>query len=292
MRIPDKLLFQSVRDSQERQAERLEAASRVASSGLKVERPSDDPGAWTASVRLRASSSGVKERRAIGSRATEDLQIADGALAAAGDRLIRARELAVQMNNGSVSAADRASAAKEIDAIREDLLGLANTRGDRGYLFGGTAIGTPPFSSAGLFTGNDNPFTIPIAEGTNTNVAPSGARAFTAAGGRDVFADLAALSTALSTNDPIGLNDSLDRLSQGHRQITDVRSDTGMALTRLSSALEVGENAQMRLEGARASAVEADAIDAIGELSQAQSAFERGIEVTKRVLQILSSNRG
>lgn len=292
MRIPDKLLFQQARIAQERQAERFEAASRVASSGLKVERPSDGAPAWTASVRLRTTAAGTKERRAVAQRASSDLQIADGALGAATDRLVRARELAVQMNNGSVSAADRANAAKEIDSIREDLLSLANTKGDRGYLFGGTATGSPPFASTGVFSGNDNPFSIPLAEGTTANVAPSGARAFTAAGGRDVFADLAALSTALSTNNLTAINTSLDQLAQGQRQITDVRADTGMALGRLQSAIEVGENAEIRLREASSHTVEADVIEAYGELSSAQTAFERGVEVTKRILSLSSLNRG
>lgn len=292
MRIPDKLLYQNAQVAQNKAAERFEKASRVASSGVDVEFPSDDPAAWASGVRLRNSSSTVKERREIASRAQSDLQIADGALAAATDRMVRARELAVQMNNGTMSAADRATAAKEIDAIREDLIALANTRGDRGYVFGGTATGTAPVSSAGVFVGNGNPIEIPLAEGTKTNVAPGGAKAFSTAGGRDIFADLAALSTALSTNNLAGINASLDRLDAGQRQITDVRADTGMTLTRLSSAISVSESAEMRLREARAGTVEADAVSAIGELQNAQTAFERGLEVTKKILSLSSLSRG
>lgn len=291
MRVPDKLLFESASLSQQRQAERLDKAARVASSGVKVETPSDDPSAWVDGVRLRAQATATGERRQIATRAQGDLELADGALSSANDRLVRARELAVQMANGSMDAADRAAAAKEIDAIREDLIGLANTRGDRGYLFGGTAITDPPFSSAGVFSGNDLPFTIPLAEGTSTNVAPSGAHAFTTAGGRDPFADLATLSTALKANDVATVTKSIDQLAAAQRQIIDVRSDTGMALSRLQNAVEVGREAETRLKSMRADRVEPDAIDAIGELQQAQSAFERGIDVTKKVLALSSLQR-
>lgn len=293
MRVPDKLMFQSAFEAQQKQAARFETASRVASSGLKVEKPSDGAPAWTASVRLKSTAAATKQRRAIASQASGDLEVADAALAAAADRLVRARELALQMSNGTLGAADRLDAAREIDAIRDDLVSLANTRGQRGYLFGGTATGTPPFSATGVFGGNNNPFNIPLAEGVTANVAPSGAQAFTAAlGGRDIFADLANLSTALSTNNVPNVIASLDQLSAGHRQLTGVRTDTGLALNRLQSAIEVGKNAEDRLASSRAGLIEAETISAIGELTSAQTAFERGVDVTKRVLSLTSLNRG
>ena len=59
------------------------------------------------------------------------------------DLLKRVQEITVGMSNDSYSATDRAAAADEVDAIREDLIRLANTEiGDR-YSVSGSSYDAP-----------------------------------------------------------------------------------------------------------------------------------------------------
>jgi flagellar hook-associated protein 3 FlgL len=266
-------------------------ASKVASSGNRVSAPSDDPVAYAASMREDARISLLEARSKTSDRTTSDLDSAETSLASAGDLLIRVREIALQAANGSSSPESRADASIEVDSLQQSLLGLANTRGPNGYIFGGTQTDKPPFDSNGAFVGNDNSVRVEIADGVTTNANASGSRAFTSAGGRDIISDLKNLVTALKGNDVNSIRSSLDQLDSGQRQVTGARVESGLSAERIRSASDVISNALVVVKSARAKDVEADTVEAFSDLQMAQTAYSRGIEVTREILSATGVNR-
>ncbi len=285
MRITDNMAMNAVLQGQGRATQRLVTASRVASSGERVGAPSDDPVAWTAAHGHDARLARMENRTQTVTRASGDLDVAESTLASVGDLLQQARELAQTAANGAVDAQTRANLGTQVADIRRAVLGQANTRGANGYLFGGTRNDQPPFDAAGVFTGNDTPAALEIADGVTTRANASGARAFTAAGGRDVLADLQTLSTALTTNNVAAIRTSIDALTAGHQQVTNVGIEAGLASERLRSAADVTEGALIRTRDARAREVEADLPSALSSLTVARGAYERGVSVTRELLQ-------
>ena len=57
------------------------------------------------------------------------------------------RTLALQANNGTLTADDRGTIADQIERVRSRLLSLANTQSGGRYLFGGTKTDAPPFAA-------------------------------------------------------------------------------------------------------------------------------------------------
>lgn len=292
MRITENMRVASAIAAQQRASARVQKATEVASSGKRVRAPGDDPTAWSTARVHESQQAAAKARSTTLSRAGSDLEIAEGALASAVDLMARAREIATQMSNGSMDATTRKNAAVEVDALREQLLGLANTQGGAGYLFGGTKTDVPPFTSAYAFVGNTGTRAVEIAAGTTLTVTVSGARAFTTAGGRDPFADLTALSTALKTNTVPGITAAIDAMEAGRRQISDVRGDAGLTLDRAKSAGEVLSGVALRLQKAQSAEEEADAAPAFTELKDASDAYDRNLTVTKQILSLSSLSRG
>ena len=117
------------------------------------------------------------------------------------------------------------------------------------------------------------------------------ARAFTTAGGRDLFADLQSLANALTANNLTDIRSAITNLDAGHQQIVNARVDAGIGVERLRSASEVADTARTAAVTARARAVEGDFPTVLSELTNARAAYERNIAVTREILQVSSINR-
>lgn len=261
-------------------------AARQAMTGLRVDRPSKDPTAAAELARLRASlSSNAAHREAIG-LVRGDAELAESTLAQSSDLLTRAREIAMTGANGSVSAEDRAVLAKEVKGLKDELLRLANTRGTKGSLFAGTKTAAPAFSASGAFQGDDTLQSVDIGSSSPVQVGASGARAFTAAGGRDVFADLEALSTALETNNASSIASSLDAIEASQEQVTNERSRVGLLVGRLDTSAAVLEQLDLDLGRRQETVGAADPIEAYSRLSSLSGAIERSVAVSRQILEL------
>jgi flagellar hook-associated protein 3 FlgL len=272
-------------------SERLMKASRVASSGLAVEAPSDGPSAYVAAAAADGATARLHSRREIMSRVGGDLDLAETTLASATDAFVQAREIAVEMANGDKTPGERAMAANVVDVLRSTVMSFANARGANGYLFAGTATATPPVSASGAFVANDNIVNVEIADNVLVPSNVSGAMAFTAKGGRDVLQDLANLSNALSTNNVAGIQSAIDNVTASHAQIVDARTQAGLMADRLHSADAVASGALLSIAKAKSSAIEADPTESYSELARAKNAYEQSIAVTSQLLSLPSLAR-
>ena len=229
MRITDMMRLNSALEAESNVSQQMNQLTQVASSGLRVSAPSDDPAAF-ASIQERSAQIGIVQARS--SAATQDagnLSLAESTLSSASDILVQIRAIAVQSANGSEDASSRADSATQVQSLQQQLLALANTKGASGYLFSGTKINTPPFDSSGNFQGNAGVTNIEIADGVTAVSNASGADAFTAAGGQDVFATVQSLVTALSSNDVTGIQGSLASLDSARSRWIQPASTRGSA---------------------------------------------------------------
>ena len=136
-------------------------------TGQKLVTAKDDPvGAGTAVGLDRA----LAELERFGENANllqNRLNLQEGVLAQAGERLARVRELTIQANNASLSSDDKKAITAELKVIRDEMLGLANSQDGSGrYLFGGTADDHAPFAVAGgnvVYSGDQTQRKVEIA---------------------------------------------------------------------------------------------------------------------------------
>ena len=286
MRIADNMRYTMLSLDNERNSGALMTATQKASSGIAVADPSDNPVAYAESVTQGGQIAQITARQTAINQATNNLSLADTTLSSAADVVTQAKSLALQMANGDENAGDRATAATTVGNLMSSLLGLANTKGANGYIFAGTNTATAPFTATGAFTGNDNTVNVEVADNTTVAGNASGAQAFTAAGGQDVFQTLTNLSTALANNDVSGVQNAIGGLDASFDQVVAARTDVGSTVDRLSTASQVSTNALTTLQTARASTVDADAIAAFSTLSQTQTAYQASMQVTSQILSL------
>ena len=289
MRIADTTRFRNIQDQVSRAQSQHADAARQAASGLRVGAPSDDPVAAAQALRVSHSMNRTSTFRNTIGTLRGDVELAESTLAGAGDIMQRLRDIALGAGSGTLDAKEQAVLATEVSELKAALVGFANQKGSMGYLFGGTKTAAPPFSAVGAFGGDDLDRSAEVGQGVVMTVSTSGAKAFTAAGGRDVFADIDALRDALTAGNQTNILASVNHMDAGSRQILAARADAGIKLARLDTADATHEQTNVTLATQRHHLVEADPVTAYSTLAQKQQQFEAAVGVSKALIETLAS---
>lgn len=284
MRVTENMRFLHTSRALQEGAERMLELSTQIASGQKITKPSDSPAVYASIVRRSDLIGRLSSRQETLDRSASDLRLAEGALASAGDLLVRARELAVQFADPTNAQPERDAAAKEVAALRQQLVAVANTKGQRGYIFAGTQTTTPPVDATGTFVGDDLPLNVEYADGQYTPSNVDGKFAFSVKGGTDPFALLAQLQLDLSAGNLAAIRTSLTPLEAVHQQLTLVRTDAGVGINRLDSSSGFAATALVHAEGLQVEEKQGDIAELATQMTLAQAAYERSINVTRQVL--------
>jgi flagellar hook-associated protein 3 FlgL len=155
----------------------LAQVQRQLGSGLRLENPIDDPAGAASVSRFSAALAAGTSFEATVNRANAALMAEEGALASVGDVLQRVRELALQGLSSAQSVQSRAGLAAEVEALRGQLLALANSRGADGeHLFAGYSVTAPPFQES---AGGQR--RLEVGPGNSIAIADTGATVFAGA---------------------------------------------------------------------------------------------------------------
>lgn len=156
MRVTDNALRMAFLSALGQAQQRIAETQTQIATGKRVNLPSDDPFAAARIGELDASLAKLDQYRANGTYAMSRLGLAEEAFVGITDNLQRVRELALQANNATLSATDRAAVAQELRERRDAVLSLANATDANGrFLFSGYSETTQPFvSNAGAVTYN------------------------------------------------------------------------------------------------------------------------------------------
>lgn len=163
----------AIESLQKRQTDMANSQAQL-TTGKKVNVPSDDPISAARAERALASiNRSDADQRALDA-SKNVLQIAESSMGDAVDLLQKARESMVAAGNASYTNAERATVAKKLQNIRNQLLVVANRAdGGGGFVFGGQGSATPPFVDAigGVqFVGQGGEAIAPAGERMNLTV--------------------------------------------------------------------------------------------------------------------------
>jgi len=284
MRIADNMRFDTVQRSLSALRSRQATLTGQISSGSRIGAPSDDPAAASRLTRIAAQSARTADYRSTISTVRSDLELSEAGLAQASDLMVRAKELALQGSNGSLTADDRRMLANEVETIQKQFLSTANTRGSRGFLFSGNLTNKAALDDSGNYLGDSSEHEVEISPGVTTSVSVTGAEAFTSAGGADAYATLSALRTALESNDAEGAAHTLTDLETSRAQIVRTQAKTGLIMNRLDSADEALSTTALELDRRRSTLGDVDPFSALSELNQLSTTLQQAIAVARTTL--------
>jgi flagellar hook-associated protein 3 FlgL len=166
---------------------KLVTGQEQAGSGKRILRPSDDPAGAARAISLRARLSANTRLSESIQASLPYLQMGTSSLEDASGVLSKANALVIQGLSGTLSPEDRGFVAAEIDALRAQLLDIANTKlGDR-YLFAGTTSGAKPFEEVVVdgvkkvvYTGDDAQLKLQLGAGSTIATNAPGSALFAA----------------------------------------------------------------------------------------------------------------
>jgi flagellar hook-associated protein 3 FlgL len=111
------------------------------STGKRITKPSDDPVAMTQVHSLKTSMETIKQFERNGEFAKSQLTLEETQIKTTVDLTQRARDLAIQMSNGTYNTADKRSTAAEVTQIIEHMRSLMNSTNSEGeLLFAGNKV--------------------------------------------------------------------------------------------------------------------------------------------------------
>src|SRR3972149_7721035 len=201
MRVSDKILYNTVTNNLQRNLEKMLEVQESASSGKRVNRPSDDPIGVMKVIDYETAISKADQYQRNIDNGISSLDATESAIPTTQDILVRAKELSIAALNGTSSASDRGIVAKEVQQLYEQVLQIANTQSNGGYIFAGYNIGTPAYNSSGTYTGTAYPggsIAVEIDSGSTVEINMTGDRVFgSSAYGVDILGTLNNLKIAL-----------------------------------------------------------------------------------------------
>lgn len=263
----------------------LDRSQHEVASGKRITTPADDAIGISAALRLRNDrSAGETYARNI-SDSTTWLGATDVGLGNGLDVIHRARELAVQGANGSLSQQSRSIIADEIDQLVQQMVEVGNASLGGRYLFAGTDTLTPPFTTAGVYTGNTGLITREIELGSTVSVNTTGNRlAGPGAPTPDIFATLTTLAADLRAGNITGVGNSLASFDAHITNINALRGEVGGKINKLEMSLSRQETFAIAAGDQLSKIEDVDMALAITNLKTRENVYRASLGVGGRVL--------
>lgn len=263
---------------------RLAQAQERATSLDKLTRPSDDPTATAEALRVKSLQSAHAQHTRNVADGDGWLSTTDSALIAADSLMAKVRELTLQGANGSLSPNAKEAVAVELEGLKADLLGVANTSINGRSVFAGTSDAGVAFRADYSWTGTaGSSVTRRIGPETTVAVDSDGSAAF-GTGASSVFALIDDIATSLRTGGDVASHlTTVDARVSGLRS---VQSDMGARHAQLLRAEDTLMDTKVTLEAQRAGLEDLDLGQAVLDLQLQNNSYQAALQVTAKVLQV------
>jgi flagellar hook-associated protein 3 FlgL len=317
-RVTTGQLYASSNASIQASKARLSELTAQSSSGLLVSKPSDDPAAAAAILRVRGQQSANAQYATNINDGLGWLSTTDSTMTASEGLVRQAKDLVIQAaNSGTASAASRSAIASQLEGIRDDLLAQANTTYNGRSIFAGTSDAATAFDPT-TFAYNGPTVTTPASgstpavtssvgsvdrrigpgAGDTVTVSADGLAAF-GSGTTSVFARIQTVIDALrdpgydadTVNATTGLTPKatitagIDTLNSALTTLSAQHATVGANYARLTSAKTQNATTATALETQRSGLQDADTTKTLLDLKTQELAYQTALQVTAQVIQ-------
>ncbi|MGR3765856.1 flagellar hook-associated protein FlgL [Rossellomorea sp. NS-SX7] len=210
-------------------------------TGKKITKPSDDPVVAMKGMFYRSNLTGIEQYKRNLSELYLWMDNSEAGIDQANQGLQRVRELTLQGKNDTLSEEDKKAVAVEIEQIKADLVGVAETKVAGRYIFHGTDIGNSPIKDGNPADGSapqvaDNltsavigNYNVEVSEGVflKANVNPGNVFS------QKLFDTVHNIQKALESGDTDALDAELGNLDDVMQTLSAERSELGARYNRL-----------------------------------------------------------
>lgn len=270
------------------------------SSGRRVEKPSDDPMAASQAVMVKQSESRNQQYATARGFAKNSMSLQMSLASQMVNITTKIQETLVAAgNDATLSDEDRASLADQLEGLKDQLVGIGNTKDGVGrYIFAGFQSDKPPFvaDAAGKITyqGGDKQITQKVDSNIEMVTNFTGIETLQSSGSKgtapDIFDALDGAITALReplTGKPQADRDAaLDKIDAANRvnratlnNISSVEAKLGLQLQELDNLDDLGADTSLRNAKRLSELRELDWTQAISDYYQEESVLQASYKV-------------
>jgi flagellar hook-associated protein 3 FlgL len=283
---------------------RLSQLTAQASSGIAVSRPSDDPAAAAAILRVLSQQSAASQYATNIGDGLGWLSTADAAMTRSENLVRQASDLAIQAaNSGTSTSAGRLAIATQLEGIRDDLMSQANTKYLGRSIFAGTSDAPSAFDPTTFAYATDGVTPAPSTDvqrrigsgaGDVVTVSADGAAAF-GTGTDSVFARIQSVIVALRSSDydtddsatgpKAAVTAGIDAIGSALTNLSATHAIVGANYARMTSAKSQIATTATALETQRAGLQDADTTKTLLDLKTQELVYQTALQVTAQVIQ-------
>jgi flagellar hook-associated protein 3 FlgL len=275
----------------EESASRLLEFQRQVSTGKRIEKPSDDPGATTGAIAEHAESAAIDQYARATDSVASRLSVIDTVLSDLITQLTAAQVSAASARGSSKTQSQRDAAATDLASIRDTIFSDLTTMFNGTYLFSGTASTTVPFTRVGngpvsAYAGAATEMVVDIDQQRAVKVAFNGQLITQGADAQDIFAELDSLITAMRAGNTAGIDAGMQALTRMFTRVTTAQGRVG-ADQRTIDDQKLRLDQLKRASAARLSALEdANLAEAITGMAQADAAYRAALGAVNSVARL------
>jgi flagellar hook-associated protein 3 FlgL len=266
---------------------RLQETQGQITSGKDFTRPSEDPGRATSAMSTRKDLRRIDQRM----RSIEDAQgwvgAADTQLTSALDRMLRAKEIAVNAGNGiaALTPGARASLAKELRAVRSDLLNVANATYAGRSLFAGTAAGVA-YDGTGAFMGNEQAVIRDVAPSNAMTINVNGSHVFgkSGVGAGTLFEVLERMAVAVEAGDRVNAAAEQGNLDVAFERMRVASAEIGTKWATLEQLAVRTQDDKVALKEQLSQMEDVDMVESLIKVKSQESSYQAALQTTAKVL--------
>jgi flagellar hook-associated protein 3 FlgL len=276
-RVSDAMRLRLLVEGHDRLQSRLLSLQSQLATGRRIVAAADDPVGAAAVLRASGALAALAQYDDSTGFGLSVLGAADGALADAGELLVRAEEIASALASGTHGPTARAAAAEEVHGLLQALTAIGNRTLAGRRLFGGLAEdAVAPFHDpdaagydpAAAYAGSPYEFQLRIGAEETMRLSTNGGAVF-----GEAIEALAALAAALRT--PGGdVAATQAALAGGRERVSAERADVGVRQTRLLAHRSALAQDTIEETARRSGIEDADVVAVVTELAQVEQALQ------------------
>ncbi len=151
MRITNNILINNMVGYISGNLSRMDKYQSQLATGKKISVPSDDPIVAAKALKLRTDVAEIDQFKRNSNDASSWMSVTENSIGMIVDVMQRARELAVQGANGTLTTSDKDKLKKEVEQLKEQIIHISNSTYAGRYVFSGYTTDSPLMNEDGTY---------------------------------------------------------------------------------------------------------------------------------------------
>ena len=264
-----------------------------ASTGMKINKPSDDPVGITYSLRYRAELSSNEQYQSNVDASLSWLDFTDSTMQQADDVMKRLKELVVQASTSTTSETGLEAIRLEVEQLQEQMGNIGNAQIRGKYIFNGQNYDQPPYVLSDTATSfsevETNNFAVKYAIGDHSafQINTPGNEFFGNPGEEDnIFKIMDDLVAALEAGDYNAIGAQSNKISSREVKMQSTLSEVGARTNRVEMVQSRLQEREFNLTVLQSGVEDADVAEVLIKSTTAQNIYQAALQTSANILQM------